>query len=598
MREVVAAAGLQPEHAPNGNAPECWRGGARYLEHWACDPDLSDLLVPALGPFPADIAVDALAKEARSGAARVFVLHGNVRDYGFHPDVGYAAVPQILEHLWRSGAMGSVSADVLSVSAAVGLELRCPEGATADVRERVKNHRVAQKGDHEARVQHDLAVVDDIVSKVPSLVLVERADLLFPASGDAIRSSNRVEHVLRWATKSWGTLVVLLAESPDDLHAELRKRTNGIAMIELPRPNATHERLRFLVCASGAMRSYDNIPLPGTRLTRALDHNSPQLSDLMPLAAATTGLNLRGLEACLMTADGSVVDSARAARMRLLRAESEGLLIVEEPKPVELVGRLREQADELSWLAEAMKNGEREIVPMGMLFVGVPGTGKSYLASALAARCHAHGVQYVRLGDFRDMWVGSTERNFSRALDLIATFGRCIVFMDEVDQSEGGDRGGTRHEVSKRVFGKLLEFMSKPEHRGNVLWIAATNRPDQLDPAMVRPGRFDLIVKFAPPDATDCGVILAQMLARVDVTLRPADLATVAEACASKALVGAEIELIVTEARRRARREGGVIDAERLMGLVVAYLGNHKKTRAYEEMRRACDDFERFKEPR
>ncbi len=609
MKTLALAAGLDPSHAPGGLAPELWSYGTPdYLAQYAGrDPALEAVVLAALGPYASDLALDALAREARSGASRVFLLHGNVRDYAFHPGLGYARLPQVLGYLWRCGLVfgEGPSHDVILLSAAAGVELASPAEASAEIRRRVEDHRRAQRTrDHEERVQHDLTLVDELATGPhPVLVIVERADLLFPATGDTIRSSNRVETVLRWGTRSypagWSSLVVLLAESPDDVHPELRKRINGVAMVELPRPRSGEERRRFLGCAAAAASEFNTVPLPASRVSTRLFALAPSAAEIPAIAEATTGLNLAGLEACLLTVPPgqTLIESAVSARERLLRAESEGLLVVEEAKEVPLAGRLAELADDLAWVAKAMAEGRTESVPMGMLFVGVPGTGKSYLASALAARCKAAGVQYVRLGDFRDMWVGSTERNFSRALELIATFGRCIVFMDEIDQSEGGNRGEGRHETSKRVFGKLLEFMSKPEHRGNVLWIAATNRPDQIDPAMVRPGRFDLIVKFTPPTAVECAAILAQKLHAFAHQVGRSDLDKLGDACARRGLVGAEIELVVTEAARRSQRRERALDGDLLAEVLAAFRDDYKRTEAYLRMEAECERFDRFRAP-
>jgi transitional endoplasmic reticulum ATPase len=128
-------------------------------------------------------------------------------------------------------------------------------------------------------------------------------------------------------------------------------------------------------------------------------------------------------------------------------------------------------------------------------------------------------IQYVRLGDFREMWVGQSERNFSRILQLLQSFGRVIVFMDELDQGEGASRNVEAHETSRRIFGKLLEFMASPRNRGQILWIAASNRPAKIDPALLRPVRFDLILPFDLPDAAGCREILERHLAATSMTI-------------------------------------------------------------------------------
>jgi transitional endoplasmic reticulum ATPase len=135
------------------------------------------------------------------------------------------------------------------------------------------------------------------------------------------------------------------------------------------------------------------------------------------------------------------------------------------------------------------------IIPKGVLMAGPPGTGKTLLAKALATES---GVSIVKMGDVRSQWVGESERQLTKVLDLLKAMAPVIVFIDEIDQAIGqrstnsGDSG-----VNARMFGKILEFMGDNANRGDVIWIAATNRADILDDAMLR--RFDRIIPVLLP---------------------------------------------------------------------------------------------------
>ncbi|MGD9495257.1 MAG: ATP-binding protein [Armatimonadota bacterium] len=147
---------------------------------------------------------------------------------------------------------------------------------------------------------------------------------------------------------------------------------------------------------------------------------------------------------------------------------------------------------------EVLRDRSSPIIPMGLLFVGVPGNGKSHLARAFAHDC---GMNMLRLKNIRSMWVGQSERNLETVLDLLPSLAPSVVFLDEVDQLLGSRAHAPAHDggvrVDERLLGRLLEFMGDPNHRGEIIWIGATNRPDLLDVAALR--RFDRIFPFMNP---------------------------------------------------------------------------------------------------
>src|SRR5262249_21903551 len=175
------------------------------------------------------------------------------------------------------------------------------------------------------------------------------------------------------------------------------------------------------------------------------------------------------------------------------------------------------------------------------LLVGPPGTGKTLVAEALAKEA---GFNFVRLGDVRSMWVGESERNLSHVLRVLVELAPVVVFVDEVDQMLGqrdqgwsGDSG-----VSARLFARILNFMGRNEHRGRIIWVAATNRPDLLDEAMLR--RFDRVFPFFVPSDIDRSRILAAMPAITGVTYAPGISFTDVVA-ATSGLTGSALEVIV-----------------------------------------------------
>lgn len=151
-------------------------------------------------------------------------------------------------------------------------------------------------------------------------------------------------------------------------------------------------------------------------------------------------------------------------------------------------------------------------MPMGYLLCGPVGTGKTFFVDCLAGEA---GVPVVKLKNFRDKWVGSTEGNLEKIFRLLHALGRCIVFIDEADQalgrraSSGGDSG-----VSGRVYSMLAEEMSDTDNRGKIIWILASSRPDLIEIDLKRPGRIDVKIPLFPTLNAAEGFRLIQALCR------------------------------------------------------------------------------------
>ena len=135
----------------------------------------------------------------------------------------------------------------------------------------------------------------------------------------------------------------------------------------------------------------------------------------------------------------------------------------------------------------------------GILLYGPPGTGKTLLAKAVAKESEANFIQ-VKGPSLLSMWVGKSEEGMRKIFERARQVAPCIVFFDEID-SLAGKRGmeqGTK--VTERVLNQMLAEMDGIEDVNDILVIGATNRPDMLDPAILRPGRFDKILLVNAPD--------------------------------------------------------------------------------------------------
>ena len=135
----------------------------------------------------------------------------------------------------------------------------------------------------------------------------------------------------------------------------------------------------------------------------------------------------------------------------------------------------------------------------GILLYGPPGTGKTLLAKAVANESEANFIQ-VKGPSLLSMWVGKSEEGVRKIFERARQVAPCVVFFDEVDSLAGrrGVETGTR--VTERVLNQLLAEIDGLEDLKDILVIAATNRPDLLDPGLLRPGRFDRILLVNSPE--------------------------------------------------------------------------------------------------
>lgn len=156
--------------------------------------------------------------------------------------------------------------------------------------------------------------------------------------------------------------------------------------------------------------------------------------------------------------------------------------------------------------------GDVEAMPMGYLFCGPVGTGKTFLVECLAGEA---GVPVVKLKNFRDKWVGSTEGNLEKIFRLLKSLGRCIVFIDEADQALGKrDSGANDSGLSGRIYSMFAEEMSNTANRGRIVWILASSRPDLIEVDLKRPGRVDVKVPIFPTASAAEGMQLLYALCK------------------------------------------------------------------------------------
>ncbi len=255
------------------------------------------------------------------------------------------------------------------------------------------------------------------------------------------------------------------------------------------------------------------------------------------------------------------------------------------------VAGIDETVEELQEIKEFLENPKKfqqlgARIPKGVLLFGPPGTGKTLLARAVAGEA---GVPFFSISgsDFVEMFVGV---GASRVRDLFAQAKQnspCIIFMDEID-AVGRHRGagiGGGNDEREQTLNQLLVEMDGFEMKDNIILIAATNRPDILDPALLRPGRFDRQIVVDRPDRTGRGAILA-VHTRGKPIAKHIDLDTLA--AQTPGFTGADLANLVNEAALLAARHGKkIIDMPELEeGIMRVLAGPEKKSRLLSERER------------
>jgi len=189
--------------------------------------------------------------------------------------------------------------------------------------------------------------------------------------------------------------------------------------------------------------------------------------------------------------------------------------------------------------------------PKGILLFGPPGTGKTLLAKAVANESGANFIA-VRGPEILSKWFGESEKAIREIFKKARMAAPCVVFFDEIDAIAPA-RGYTLDtSAMDRIVAQLLAEMDGIAALENVVVIGATNRPDMLDPALLRPGRFDRIIYVPPPDKVSRFEILKVHTRNVPLA-KDVDLWRLAEML--EYYTGADIELLVREAALTALRE-------------------------------------------
>lgn len=465
------------------------------------------------------------------GEASMFVLHHNVFDEILHGDTFYSLVDFLSEVLLKDNKDTII---VYDPSAGVRYAKRTSTLGTEPVRPNKPPEEALADIEHEILLRHSAAL---IVSYAGSIAPPGEENFLSHADRmNAIR-------LHRWSMspelETKDNVVFLLSESLAELNSKLVANPR-VAAIEVPLPDLD-ERAAVIRKVDPGMPEDDVERIAehsaGLRAVQIAQLLTPRPTDnalgererlelirsllgtsadaqqrASKLAAITRGMDTEEIRH-LINPDhplpetdagdpfAEVIELVHRRKREIIEKECAGLIeFIDARHGLEAVGGNEGIKQELMQIAAAIKSGDRHRVPMGLLFVGPMGTGKTFIAKAFVK---ASGLSAVTLKNFRSKWVGSTEANLEKVLGMVKALGPIILIIDEGDRSFGGQSEDTDGGTSSRVIARLKEFMSEPDNRGQVLFILMTNRPDKLDIDIKRAGRIDRKIPFFYPDTPD-----------------------------------------------------------------------------------------------
>lgn len=302
----------------------------------------------------------------------------------------------------------------------------------------------------------------------------------------------------------------LIAESLNDVHPQVAYNPR-VARVRVPMPGPDE-----LVAALGVLREAHPAAFDGAITLEAA-------------AGAFAGVSVSALESLVKRRAHEARPLAAvdwvASKKQLLEREASGLVEFLEPRRTFADYHGQEPLKE--WLRQDValwRASDLRALPMGYLVCGPVGTGKTFLVECLAGEA---GVPVVKLKNFRDRWVGSSEGNLEKIFRMVRALGRCIVFIDEADQALGRREAGTSDSgLSGRLYAMIAQEMADGANRGRVMWILATSRPDLVEVDLKRPGRVDVKVPILPTTTTgESAALLAALLKRYDLPVGPDEIA-------------------------------------------------------------------------
>jgi AAA+ superfamily predicted ATPase len=546
---------------------------------------------------------DELRRRYLRGESSIFVLYGNVYDAVVH-DGEVVTVTEFLGKVLLEQSKQTIAV----YNVATGVRFL----------KREKNFDIDEALIAGEKPRVLMALERMLVGGTQTAVILEYAEAIAPAGDPNFQSEADRAAIItlhRWSfleeIERSDNVVILIAENLSELSPKIVSNPK-VAVVELPMPDHDQRKDAVLVAdkrlsdkevdryaeITAGLKAIQIIgiltPPPASEQESAdredfIGHilTGPDTAErAKKIAALTAGLSHD--EIAKLIAPGAQpasipqdrddrarkeVDLLIARRKReILERECFGLVEFVEPEHgFEVVGGMDEVKKDLMIIADSIKSGETARVPMGVLFTGPMGTGKTFVAEAFAREC---GLTTIKMKNFRSKWVGATEGNLEKILTVIKAIGQVIVIIDEGDRAFGNTDGEGDGGTSSRVIARIKEFMSDTSNRGRIVFLVMTNRPDKLDVDLKRAGRLDRKIPFLYSQTAEEVENIAKAVVRKNKVKTDVDFAQIRDAF-SKKLIGysnADVEAVILMANDDAARAGAAtVSADNLTNAASDY---------------------------
>lgn len=387
----------------------------------------------------------------------------------------------------------------------------------------------------------NLAALEDAAGLRVAIV-IRAADQLLPADGEGFEHGALTAVIREWGASDpfahMPFASLLITDNLADLEPSIAYAPHATS-VQIPLPTAWQLQSALQILQAGYPGT-----IPG--------------GDTSALAAAMIGVSIRMLEQLTKIRayrrQVLQLDEIAAVKKELVEHDAPGL--VEFLQPTRTLDDYHGQETLKRWLQqdiELWKSNDLRALPMGYLLCGPVGTGKTFLVECLAGEV---GVPIVKLKNFREKWIGSSEGNLEKVFRLVRALGRCIVFVDEADQTLGRRESGTGDGgLSGRLYSMIAQEMSNTANRGKVMWVLASSRPDLIEVDLKRPGRMDLKIPILPTcTRAESAALLGALTHRYELAMTQDDLARVD--MLPQLLTPGAAEALVVKTYRMVRTEG------------------------------------------
>jgi len=382
---------------------------------------------------------------------------------------------------------------------------------------------------------------DNVASRKRIAFLFEYGQFVLPSGDLASQARGQAARLVRflgWAAnpyiKRLNVAFCLITEKLSELSERL-VNSPYVATIEIPLPAASERREFIEATVSNNTSKLGTVTAEG-------------------LAQTSAGLSLVNLNVLLSQGGPRGFDAGQFRKLKkgMIERQCQGLVeFVEPPHKLDLlVGQPQAKArleQDAAWITQ----GKLETAPMGYLFCGPVGTGKTFFAECYAGSI---GIPCLKLRNFRSKYVGETEGNIEQVLTVLRSLGPVVVIVDEADASLGDRQTEGDSGTSGRVFSMIASQMGDTRYRGQIIWMLLTSRPDLLPIDLKRQGRCEVhIPLFAPQDSAEITTMFRAMAKKNKIALAENAIPDVSP---EKQLSGADLESVLLSARRKSLLAG------------------------------------------